>query len=144
MLKCNMQRQQSANLVQAALLALALASTLKLSAAALTLAPDRVAVAFNRTIVIDVLANDASDPRSLRIKTQLLGAAFASRTLSIVQCGEPQHDCIEYGAPAARPGAGGVLETYRQIGLRLVSVEEKSPTRLHVSIHKQKHVLLMK
>jgi hypothetical protein len=113
-----MQRRQSANLLQAALIALALVSTLQLSVASLVLAPDRVTVAFNQTIVIDVLANDASDPTSLRISAGiLLDGAFGSIQARVVQCGEPQHDCIQYVAPAIRT-VSGVLETYRQVGFR--------------------------
>jgi hypothetical protein len=114
-----MQQQQATHLVGTAFLVLAFASTLLPLTAALTATPDRVACTFGSTIVIDALANDASDASTLKFKTFVVGAAFASgATLSTVTCGEPPHDCIQYSAPAARNVTGGVLETYRQVRLR--------------------------
>jgi hypothetical protein len=89
-----MQRQRSAGLVLA--IALAVVSTLQQSAAALTVTPDRVACTFGSTLVIDALANDASDASTLKFKKLIIGGAFVLGSLSTVTCGEPPHDCIQY------------------------------------------------
>jgi hypothetical protein len=120
MLQRKMQQPHSAHLLRTALIALALTSALQLTAASLTVTPDTAAVGFGGTIVIDVLSNDAADPSSLRIKTQQFDGASVFRSVAVVQCGEQAHDCVEFGAPAART-ISGILETYRQVGRRNVS-----------------------